>query len=298
MNTDKHRSEGAGCLRMGVGTRRLWEALPDAGALEGKGRLDHRWTRIRKAGAQPWCGILGGMNTENSSWVGVGTGLERRAAKARCHLSPTLSASQQGTGRCLRTGVSTRGTIGEDLERLVVTTRLDVACALECSGAMDLVDIVDRMDERLRLDRGTQRHERAREGTDRHDISSVFFFATTDVLADCHQGEFYPQMDRWDFLYGMRGKGKTARRDHRPRVRDRCTQMGLGTAFIVGGACARVPLRKTKSCAGHGAPRGGRGWQTTRNHSQPLGVFLFFVFADGHDYGDGEIWTGLTGLTG
>ncbi|MDB6067402.1 MAG: hypothetical protein JWR26_3610, partial [Pedosphaera sp.] len=31
------------------------------------------------------------------------TGLELRASKAMCHLSPALSASQQGTGRCLRT---------------------------------------------------------------------------------------------------------------------------------------------------------------------------------------------------
>ncbi|MDB6067143.1 MAG: hypothetical protein JWR26_3351 [Pedosphaera sp.] len=36
---------------------------------ETDGNLNHRFTQIRKAGARPRRGMLGGMNTENGSWV-------------------------------------------------------------------------------------------------------------------------------------------------------------------------------------------------------------------------------------
>ncbi|MDB6068161.1 MAG: hypothetical protein JWR26_4369 [Pedosphaera sp.] len=115
------------------------------------------------------------MNTKNSSWVFAhghqGEGLRQRmspvlrAPRAQRHLSPALSASQQGTGRCLRTAT------GEDLERLVKIKCLDAACAL---GGIWAVDLVDHVDERLRLAKGTQRHEKTRKGTDRHEKARYF----------------------------------------------------------------------------------------------------------------------------
>ena len=92
MNTDKHRSDGTvgwgrdDCRTAG-GIGPSGEAWQDALALEGKGRLDHRWTQIRKTGAQPQCEILGVMNIINSSWLGGWTGLGPRAPIAQCHLS-------------------------------------------------------------------------------------------------------------------------------------------------------------------------------------------------------------------
>src|ERR1700719_1331091 len=112
------------------------------------------------------------MNIINSSWMRWLPGFGPRAARAKCHRSPTQwlpkpatsqlpekrrslrelwSASQEGTGMCWRTAT------GEGLEQLVVAKRFDVAWAPGGGGAVDrvdLVDIVDRMDERLRLDRG------------------------------------------------------------------------------------------------------------------------------------------------
>src|ERR1700692_3557447 len=73
--------------------------------------------------AKSRCGILGGMNTENSSLMRWLPGFGTRAARAKCHRSPTLSASQQGTGRCWRTAT------GEGLEQLVVAKRLQVGLA-------------------------------------------------------------------------------------------------------------------------------------------------------------------------
>ncbi|MDB6068453.1 MAG: hypothetical protein JWR26_4661 [Pedosphaera sp.] len=105
----------------------------------------------------------GGATIINSSWMGSQSRLGQWAPQ--CHLSFGLSASQQGTGRCLRTGPAaqsqglrgTRGTIGEGLLRLVKVKRLDVAWALGGTGAMDMLDPWDQKDEkdqRLRLDHG------------------------------------------------------------------------------------------------------------------------------------------------
>ena len=55
-------------------------------------------------------------------------GLVLWVSKAKCHLSPALSASQQGTGR-----------EGEDLKRLIMFKRLDGAWAFGFSRAMDFV---------------------------------------------------------------------------------------------------------------------------------------------------------------
>jgi hypothetical protein len=45
-----------------------------------------------------------------------------------------------------------------------------------CPEAMDSMDLVDLTHESLLLAKGTQRHVKARLGTQRHDISRVFFF--------------------------------------------------------------------------------------------------------------------------
>jgi hypothetical protein len=120
------------------------------------------------------------MNTKNSSWrvrektgpltegngdacarvlthghqgksLGRWMGLVLWAPRARCHLSPALSASQQGTGR-----------EGEDLKRMVVVTRLEEAWAFGCARAMDLVDGMDGVDERGQKDGKDLRDQRLR----------------------------------------------------------------------------------------------------------------------------------------
>src|ERR1700692_1217704 len=98
------------------------------------------------------------MNTENSSWLGGWMGLVPRPPEAQCHL-PMFSTSQPGTGRCWGPDTGGGGA------RLVVAKRLDVAGALGGTGAMDTVDMVDCMDEGLRLAKGTLRHEKTRKGT-------------------------------------------------------------------------------------------------------------------------------------
>jgi hypothetical protein len=86
-------------------------------------------------------GPFTGGRGENGVWregAAIGLrwmGLVLRAPKAKRHLSPALSASQQGTGR-----------EGEGLRRLVKTKRLEVAWAFGCAGAMDLVDGMDMVD--------------------------------------------------------------------------------------------------------------------------------------------------------
>ena len=130
------------------------------------------------------------------------------APKAKRHLTPRPVASQarhesvareetfasrivvpqpKRAGGCLRTGVSTRGTMGKGLERMVVVTRLDGAWALGCAGAMDSMDMVDGMDSRdpkdegLYLAQGADGHKRARKCTERHknaqNFTRVFFLA-------------------------------------------------------------------------------------------------------------------------
>jgi hypothetical protein len=96
----------------------------------------------------------GGVKIINSSWMGSQSRLGQWASKAQCHLSPALSASQQGTGRCLRTAT------GVGRKRLIMVKRLDVAWVLGRTGAMDIVggvdprDQKDEKDQRLRLDHG------------------------------------------------------------------------------------------------------------------------------------------------
>ena len=131
------------------------------------------------------CGKLDGMNIKKSSWrVRERAGLVRgnggagawvllahgqcggslgrwirpalRTPKAKCH----LSASQKGTGRCLRTAT------GEGLLRMVVVARLDGAWAPGCFGAVgaavDMVDGMDTVDARDLKDGKDQRDERLR----------------------------------------------------------------------------------------------------------------------------------------
>ncbi|MDB6065082.1 MAG: hypothetical protein JWR26_1290 [Pedosphaera sp.] len=109
--------------------------------------------------------------------LGRWMGLVLWAPRARCHLSPAQwlpkpatsqlpekrrslrelwSASQQGTGRCLRTAT------GEDLKRMVVNTCFDVAWALGCFGAVGAVDMVDGMDDLDAKDQEDRRDERLR----------------------------------------------------------------------------------------------------------------------------------------
>ncbi|MDB6064382.1 MAG: hypothetical protein JWR26_590 [Pedosphaera sp.] len=75
----------------------------------------------------------------------------------------------------LQTATSTRGTMGEDHEGLIVVTRLDGARAMDLVDLVDGVDSSDRKDEGLWLAQGADGHKRARIGTKMHKILRVFF---------------------------------------------------------------------------------------------------------------------------
>jgi hypothetical protein len=131
-------------------------------------------------------GVLAhGHNRERVQLAARWRRLVRRAPKAKCHLSPRPSLPQpKRAGGCLRTGVSTRGTIGEGLLRLVRVKRLEAAWALGCSAVMDMVDGMEsrgQKDEGLYLAQGADGHKRARKCTERHEnaqnFTRVFFLA-------------------------------------------------------------------------------------------------------------------------
>jgi hypothetical protein len=244
------------------------------------------------------------MNTENSSWVFAhghhGEGLGRRrclgpwASKAQCHLSPTLSASQQGTGR-----------EGEGLLRLVEGKRLDVAWARGSGGAVDLVDLVQRHVARKWRLGGEKDSFKAPDQPLAAAYFSMCFFS--GVLADGPYGEAHTVTD----LHGLTGMGKMlavsprcarkwARRTGFPSLasqvptRDvRFAKSNLSLPIV--GWLAHGVLADCHHAHGHhgngrGTGRmGGRDLKTARNvpqrpaSSRGIFIFLYFeVFAHGH----------------
>ncbi|MDB6066717.1 MAG: hypothetical protein JWR26_2925 [Pedosphaera sp.] len=153
----------------------------DRGEFNHRERRDHidgRGTG-RKAWAARDAGVFAQGQHGEREWQAEARwmGLALWASKAQCCLAPHPLLHQKRGGGCWRTGVSTRGTIGEDLERWMRITRLEVAWAFGWAGVMDLMDLVDvrdQKDQRLCLAKGTKGHEKTREGTNRHGKAQNF----------------------------------------------------------------------------------------------------------------------------
>src|SRR6202035_4369296 len=106
------------------------------------------------------------MNTKNSSWKEE-RDLQQEVAEVLAH-GHCWGAEFGERGRQARA----RGCWSTATER---TTTMHTATGRQgWRGGMDLVDVVDLMDEGLRLAKGTLRHEQTRKGTDRHEKARYF----------------------------------------------------------------------------------------------------------------------------